>query len=185
MARRRQRPLFRSPLYPISDTWVTGPGVTCSILRFRLMASWSLNEVPERGPVLLPGLLVPELPYSVFPHFLQRAAGLQSLSDVPETWRSRPIPPWRGIPCQIGSVFMRCLNQDAADNPFLFRLLVLLPERDPPGPRPEHVLLGTEFLLHYGLQEVLDYSSIQYLEDPSGGQRSIDPSILCGFLEKL
>jgi hypothetical protein len=80
---------------------------------------------------------------------------------------------------------MRCLNQDAADNPFLFRLLVLLPERDPPGPRPEHVLLGTEFLLHYGLQEVLDYSSIQYLEDPSGGQRSIDPSILCGFLEKL
>jgi hypothetical protein len=79
---------------------------------------------------------------------------------------------------------MRCPNQRTEENPFLFRLFAVLPERDPPGPRPEQVLLGSEFLLHYGLRAIVDYSSIQFRDDATSGQRRVDASISCGFLEK-
>jgi hypothetical protein len=62
-------------------------------------------------------------------------------------------------------------------------LLVLLPERDPAGPRPEHLLLGSQFLTHYGFRVLLDYSQIQYPHEETSRRPRVDSRAICGFLE--
>jgi hypothetical protein len=184
MARRRRDPLFRTSLYPIVESWVTGPGLTYSVLRFALMASWSITDSEEGLWVLRPGMIAPELPFSVIPRSLREALQLQPLAELPDAWRSRPVPTWHGIPCRLGSVFMRTVNQQVPAVPLVFRLLVLMPERDSPGPRSDHVVVGSEFLVHYGLRVILDYDRILFAEDAASAQRRLDSSVSCGELEK-
>ena len=78
---------------------------------------------------------------------------------------------------------MRVVNEVARPESMEFGVLVLDPDRDTPGPRADHVLLGTEFLTHYELRVTVDYSSLQPLADPTV-RRRYDPSIPCGVIEK-
>jgi hypothetical protein len=65
---------------------------------------------------------------------------------------------------------------------FDLSLKVLLPDRDPPGPRPEYPLLGARFLAHYEMRVTFDYAALRYLPGPAG-QRLPDPLAQCGHLE--
>ena len=50
-----------------------------------------------------------------------------------------------------------------------FALLALLPERDPPGPPPAHILLGAGFFLHHSrLRIVSRFGEIAF--DPATGR---------------
>jgi hypothetical protein len=64
-----------------------------------------------------------------------------------------------------------------------FPLQVLLPDLDPPGPAPEWVYLGAQFLAHYAFRVTLDYSAIRYLPDPVTGRRRLDSQARCGSLD--
>ena len=82
-----------------------------------------------------------------------------------------PIPSWRGIPCRWGHTeiaFRNYIMEDATrpDAWMPFSTLVLLPERDPPGPPARHILLGSQFFLHHSrLRLALRYGDIDY--DPA------------------
>jgi hypothetical protein len=76
------------------------------------------------------------------------------------------------------------MNDLSDEEPDTFPVLVLVPDREPSGPPSRHILLGAEFLTHYGLRLVIDYAAIRYLGDTATSQRRLDPSIPCGHLEK-
>jgi hypothetical protein len=60
-----------------------------------------------------------------------------------------------------------------------FSVLALLPERDPPGPPPAFIQLGTQFFVHHSrLQITLRYGDIEY--EP--GSRRPVPTSDCGDL---
>jgi hypothetical protein len=142
----------------------------------------SISE-PDQGFRGCTALLTPELPYSILPDSVREGGGFQ-VQGADAFWEGRPVPPWRGIPCRPGFLQLRLNDELVADNPIDFRVLVLVPDRNPSGPRPEHILLGAEFFTHYGLRVTFDYSAIRYLEEVSTRQRRIDSSISCGYLEK-
>jgi hypothetical protein len=185
--RRRPRSLLQARLYPFLDVWIHGPGLTSSLPRPMLMGSWfveSPQETEDQSPLVRAGVLYPELPFSIMPRSVQQDLGLSPLATPPLGWQGRPIPTWRGIPCRLGSALFRVINDLDPDDPFLFRVFVLLPDREPPGPHIEHVLLGAEFLAHYGLRVVVDYARLASSTTASGSQRKIDESIPWGVLEK-
>jgi hypothetical protein len=172
-------PLFRTLLYPVLSDWNTGMGTTSPVLRFVVMASWSgaarAALISEMNIRLWPALLAPELPYSLMPRALHLALGAPE-EDMPPAWRLRSVPAWRGIPCRFRTVTMRVINEVVRPEPTEFRVLVLVPDRDPPGPRLDHVLLGTEFFTHYTLRVTVDYSSLSHLPETTA-RRRYDPSV--------
>jgi hypothetical protein len=186
MARRARQPLFRLALYPFVDSWPAGPTLSFPVVRFALIASFAADGAPAGGPQgpfhLQPALLTPELPYSLLPPALAAAVNLTLPNAPPAEWQGQPMPLWRGVPCRIGHVRLRVIN-DVTGQPLDLRLLVLVPDRDPPGPRTNHALLGAEFLTHYGLRASLDYQAISYVPHPTTGQRQIDVSVVAGHLE--
>jgi hypothetical protein len=148
------------------------------------MASWTEDTPAASGlenARMWPALLAPELPYVVMPRALRAAIGNQE-ENLPSSWGTHPVPPWRGVPCRVSSVVMRVVNEVARPDPMEFRLLVLVPDRDPPGPRTEHVLLGTQFFTHYALRVAIDYSSLRHLDERTAKHR-YDPSTPCGTIE--
>ena len=92
------------------------------------------------------------------------------------------MPPWRGVTCHFGAVAVRFLNEIEGEGPITLNVLVLVPDREPPGPRLRHVLLGTEFFRHYGFRVLISFDAITFLDDDE--RRGIDASIPCGYLEK-
>jgi hypothetical protein len=78
---------------------------------------------------------------------------------------------------------MSLLNEAPGDALVDFSLQVLLPDHDPPGPPPEWVILGAQFLTHYNMHVLLDYSAIHYTSDPVSGLRQLDSQARCGHLE--
>ncbi len=184
MGRSRPQPLFRSRLYPLVEPWTAGPGITTSVLRFVLPASAAVaSPQAEQSLRGCSALLAPEFPFSVLPNSLREAVEVGSL-EADEHWRGRPVPPWRGVPCRFGTLRLFLPNEIDPEQPASFPVLVLVAERDPPGPRPPHVLLGAEFLRHYTLRVVLDYSAIRYVAQGQSGRSSVDVSVPCGYLEK-
>jgi hypothetical protein len=67
-------------------------------------------------------------------------------------------------------------------DPVEFRVLALFPEAEPAGPRELVVLLGQQFVLHYGFIVHVDYSAIEYAVNKTG-RRELTPSPGCGRLE--
>lgn len=63
-----------------------------------------------------------------------------------------------------------------------FTTLVLVPDREPPGPPQINILIGSEFLRHYAFRILLSYDSITYIAD--GSTRRLDRSVSCGHIEK-
>jgi hypothetical protein len=178
--------MLRAALYPHVDFWVGGPGLSVPVIRFGLWAGWRLSEqatAPAGIDVALHlVLLAPEVPYSVLPYSLQ-AMGILHEPVSDESWQGRPVPRWRGIPCRIGRSLIR-LSDQGQNRALELPILVLLPDHDPPGPRPEVAYLGMEFLLHYGMDVVLRYSSFQYVapETPTS-TLPIDRASPAGYLE--
>jgi hypothetical protein len=180
-------PLFRTSLAAYTEMWSGGPSLRYPVVRFGLPTGWAIRDqtrpderVYNRIEI---ALLVPEIPVSVLPLSVREAANIDCDLTLPEAWQSIPIPLWRGIPCRVGTAWLRLGNEMPPQEPVEFRLLALLPERDPSGPRMEHVLLGMQFLVHYGFRVTLDYPGIQRRPDPETGQLVIDPLSSCGRLE--
>jgi hypothetical protein len=73
-------------------------------------------------------------------------------------WRGQ-VPTWYGIPCRIGRVTLWLPIEENPGAYHQFSLLVLLP-RDELEDAPPFVHLGTQFLLEYQAQVVLDSSSL-------------------------
>jgi hypothetical protein len=86
------------------------------------------------------------------------------------------------MPRQVGTVHLFLLNEAQGGEVALFPLVVLLPDGHPPGPRPDCLFLGEQFLMHYDLRVTLDYPAIRYLPDVPG-RRRLDSTGRCGFLE--
>jgi hypothetical protein len=103
---------------------------------------------------------------------------------VPAAWQGQTPPTWRGTACRVGRISLRLLNALQPDTLAHFPALVLLPDREPSGPRPEHLLLGSEFLIHYGFHLRIDYPAIRYEDGLPDAQRRLDTSVACGCLEK-
>lgn len=184
MARRRLAPLFRCRLLPVQETWSAGPALTCSVVRAVLLASARVVSAgPEPQLRGCSALIAPEVPYSVVPPAFAGAGDLD-LAQPDVAWQGRVSPPWRGVPCRFAVLTLRLLNDLAAGGALVLPTLVLVPDREPPGPRSRHVLLGSEFLEHYGLRVVVDYSAIRFLEQAPAGRRGVDPSVSCGYAEK-
>jgi hypothetical protein len=155
-------------------------------VRFGLLASW---EVAPSGAAtgaearaLNVALLVPEMPLSVLPFSLRQGLGIRHEPAAGDTWQGRPAPTWRGVPCRLGTAWARLINQLPSPHPIDLPVQVLLPERDPPGPAPGNVLLGSLFLTHYGLRVALNYASFRYTVEP-GTARRLDSSVPAGHVE--
>jgi len=179
MARAAPPPLLRSRIYPLVEPWAAAPGLVVPVLRFILPAGIGSTGQPEKGFSGSVAVLMPELPFSVLPFAFRDFAA----AGTPETWRTRPVPPWRGVPCSLGTVAIRFPNELVPDEPRTFNALVLVPDREPPGPRLLNVLLGTEFLRHYGMRILISYDAITYSTEEDA-ERGVDSSIACGYLEK-
>jgi hypothetical protein len=180
-------PLFRTSLAAFSETWSGGPNLRYPVVRFGLQSGWAVRDQtrPDERVYGRLGiaLLVPEIPFSVLPFGMREAGNIDCDLSLPDAWQSIPLPLWRGIPCRVGTTWLRLVNEIPPREPVEFRLLALLPERDLPGPRTEYVLLGMQFLVHYGFRVTLDYPAIQRRPDPETGQLVIDPLSSCGRLE--
>jgi hypothetical protein len=183
----RSRPLLRAALYPYLDSWVGGPGLSVPVIRFGLWAGWLLSEHADAPPgidvAIHFALLAPEIPYSVLPFSFWEKTRIR-VEPVPEApGAARPVPRWRGLPCRFGRSRIRLSSQDE-DNRIELPILVLFPDQDPPGPRPEVAYLGAEFLVHYSMDVVLRYSSLQYT-DPgeTAASSTIDRTSPAGYLE--
>jgi hypothetical protein len=178
-------PLCQIPLHPFIDTWSGGPGRTFTVIRFGVWASLLRlppeGDEPAIGPIVL-AMLQPEMPFAVLPVYLRESRQVLCDRTVGDSWQG-PLPVWRGIPCQIASVTVRFRNLLADPAPIELPLTVLLPDRDPAGPRQEQLFLGSRFLTHYGFRAVLEYSEFQYLEEDRPGNPRIDSRATCGFLE--
>ncbi|MGD9711954.1 MAG: hypothetical protein AB7V46_07820 [Thermomicrobiales bacterium] len=185
MSQADRQPLFRTRLYPFVEAWPAGPGFTVSVIRFLLPASIP-TEPTTLGSAgrLCPAVLAPEIPFSILPFSLREAIS-SGVLDAGELWRGRPVPPWRGVSCRVGHLALRLTNEIDPESPATFNILVLLPDRDPPGPLVNHVLLGTEFLRHYAFRVLISYAAIRYLDADESGRLGVDPSGACGFLEKF
>ena len=183
----RTRPYFRRSLHPFPDAWSGGPGLLCSIVRFGLWAGALVEGGDQPGGsesrTALLALLTPEAPYSVLPFFLQNTSHILTDRSTPAIWQGQPVPRWRGVSCQIGTIQLVLSNEvrGAVDVPF--SLQVLLPEADPPGPRPDCLHLGEQFLRHYDLHVLLDYSAIRYVPAAGSGRRQLDSTVRCGSLQ--
>ncbi len=180
------RPYLHTPLYPVPDFWAGGPGLLVPILRVGLWVGLPLSQ-PADGDAGLDHLirlavLNPEMPYSVLPFSVRESVGIRCDLSASANWQGRPIPAWRGIPCRVGHTVLT-LHNERTPHTVDLPLLVLLPDRDPPGPRPEMLYLGMEFLRHYGLRLSVDYGAIQYLPPDETGQRQLDRSIPAGFMQ--
>jgi hypothetical protein len=172
-------PLFRTLLYPVADLWSGGPGRTYQTVRFGLLSGWRVAE--ETSPrALQVAVLIPEMPCSVIPFAVQQTSGIRC--DLIGAWAGQPAPVWRGIPCQVGMATMFA-NNVVSGEPLAFLVQVWLPERDPAGPRLEHVYLGMEFLTHYGFHVTLDYSSLRRDPAASSSRTRFDASTPVGFLD--
>lgn len=181
------RPFFRTTLRPILEQETTISGARASVLRSAVWLAWPAAELEngsgEAKRILGMAFVAPELPYSVLPCYLREQVSIALSQDVPELWHGRPIPSWRGVPCRIGVVGGYFRNEMDETRPFVLPILFLLPERDPPGPRFGHALLGSQFFTQYGMQIVLDYGAVRYRYDPTAGRRGIDLMAACGRIE--
>jgi hypothetical protein len=197
---RRNAPYFRTSLRALPDRWTGGPGMSFPIVRFAVWTTWLIAPVdgqqeqdlhaqpspPPPASLSRPelALVLPEVAYSVLPFSVRQARRIAYDPQPPLAWQGRPAPYWRGIPTTLGSTWIGLLNeQQAAPAWEPFRILVLLPDRDPAGPRPEFPVLGSDFLLHYRVRVGMDYSAIPFLHDPATGKRRVDPRGRCGWLE--
>lgn len=183
MARARRQPLLRLKLYPFVETWSAGPALTYSLVRFGLPAgirTVSADADPAyRGCTALASA---ELPFTIVPRSVVHTGQIETQQpDAP--WRTRPAPPWRGVPTRFATISLRFSNEVSPEEPATFPVLAVIAEADPPGPPPRHILLGAEFLTHYALRVVVDYGAVHYLGE-EGTARRIDPSVSCGWLEK-
>src|SRR4051812_12806290 len=107
MARRARQPFSRSEVFPVEEPWQASPGLTVPVVRFAVAASVGSVGQPDSAFVATGAFLAPEVPLSILPYFLR---GFATPSSLPEAWRSRPVPPWRGVPCRFGMVAVRFLN---------------------------------------------------------------------------
>jgi hypothetical protein len=139
------------------------------------------GDEPAFGPIVQ-AVLQPEIPFAILPAHLRESHRVLCDPTVAQGWQG-PLPVWHGIPCQVARVVVRFRNPQGEPDPIELPLLVLLPERDPAGPRPEQLLLGSRFLTHYGFRVVLNYSELQYLGEDSAGSPRIDSRVRCGSLE--
>jgi len=87
------------------------------------------------------------------------------------------------MPCQIGTIQLVLSNEVRGGADMPFSLQVLLPDADPPGPRPDCLYLGEQFLRHYDLRVLLDYSAIRFVPASGSGRRQLDSTVRCGSLE--
>jgi hypothetical protein len=179
----RARSLFSTVVLPFDDQWIAGPGLTSSVVRFGVWVGLPLANVTDPATQQTHAtelaLIAPEVSYSVLPYTTRQTHGVALNLLSREQWRDRPVPRWRGIPCELGQVEIR-LRSDQTTEWSTFPVLFLLPERAPSGP-PELPVLGCEFLLHYGWQLRVDYRQIQF-EEPGTPSRRIDSSAPCGHL---
>ncbi len=174
-------PYLRVLLYPVAEQWSGGPGASYPAVRFGLMSGWRVSgteaqDAPARS--LRVAMLIPEMPFSVLPHGVQKAANILWEEDSPDTWRGHPLPLWRGIPCRPGRAYLT-LSDERSHQGVELPVEVLLPERDPPGPVPEVIFLGMRFLSHYGFRVVLDYTALRFT-----ARFEVDSTIPVGALEK-
>jgi hypothetical protein len=173
-------PFFRAALHAVAEHWPGGPGLTYPSMRFGLVSAWRIvsSESPDAGPrSLRQAVLVPEMPFSVLPFGVRQAGGIMCENVETDVWHSQPVPFWRGIPCRLGRAFMHLVDQRTRLTTE-FPVQILLPDRDPPGPRPEVVYLGMSFLRHYGFRLSWNYADLRFLET---GQ--VDSSVTVGGLE--
>jgi len=128
-----------------------------------------------------PAVLALETPFTIIP-FAFRTAGRIACSAPPRGPGASPPPSWRGRPCRWGQTFIAFRN-DAVEDPtspeawMPFSVLALFPERDPPGPPPAHILLGSEFfILNSRLRISLRFGDVDF--EP--GTRRPLPFVECG-----
>jgi hypothetical protein len=185
MARARPRPWFRTSLLAVEDQWSGGPGLFFSVTRFgffsRLVPPVSATPGPPL-PASVLMVLTPESPYSVIPFSLQQRFHVAP-GPAPPGWQGRPVPRWRGAPCQIGTATVWIRNRLLPRDFVAFPLVALFPQSDPAGPPATSALLGHQFLAQYGWRVVLDFSAIRYTTDPATNRRQLAPGCVCGRLE--
>jgi hypothetical protein len=99
-------------------------------------------------------LVSPGEPFSVVPPQIRHDLDLVVL---PEPAWPGSVPDWWGVPCRIGRVELWLPIQGG---PPLrsFSLLVLLPARTVPF-APPYIILGSQFLVEYGVELTLNCSS--------------------------
>jgi hypothetical protein len=159
--------------------------MSCPVVRFGLWPRWLLPDpagAARRFARAAIAVVSPELPYSVLPFALRQAFGMAIDLTAPPNWQSRPVPAWRGVPCRIGTAVLQLHNVLPTPRELEFTFQALLPDRDPPGPPAQRVLLGSEFLRRFGLRVTLKYLAIRYLIDPATGLRQLDTRTPCGSL---
>jgi hypothetical protein len=160
----RKRALFRAAIYPFVEFWWGGPGLNIPVARFGLWTAFPLvqgSQSEQPAWTVCSSLLVPEIPYSILPYGVCQGFRIAYQDEISPEWQGQPIPRWRGVTCRMGTVQVRLISEVANEPPQVPSLLVLLPDSDPPGPRPDSVLIGSQFPRHYGMSLVVNYSAIQ------------------------
>jgi hypothetical protein len=149
------------------------------------LLSW---EPPDSSDPLAPfrsvieAILAPEVPFSVLPRAVHQAFSVR-LDPPPSDWQGHPVPRWRGVTCQLGVASVWLRNSRQPHEAMEFRMLVLLPQADPPGPRLHDTVLGQQFLRQYRWRFVQDYSALRFIVPAAGQGQQPDPLAICGYLE--
>ena len=161
--------LLRTPLRPFTDDRAEIRGRFPPLVRVGTWARWAAGDAPslETSFLGMPTALALELPYTIVPFHAQTAGNLRWTPLMRPVASPAPEPMWRGIPCVWGQALLwfrndlrPALHPDAW---MPFTVLGLFPDRDPPGPTPPHILLGTQFFLHHSrLRLSLRYGEIEY-----------------------
>jgi hypothetical protein len=123
------------------------------------------------------------MPLAVLPFSVRQQLNIACDLSVPASRQGHPVPRWRGVTCRWGTAVLQLEDDRHPEVRLDFPVLALLPDRDPAGPRPEHSLLGAEFLTHYGFRVTFDYSAVHFLPSVTSRLPVPDPLAPCGTLE--
>jgi hypothetical protein len=113
------------------------------------MTDWSVR---------LDALVSPSAPISVIPAAIHQTTDLL-LMDEP-AWQG-PVPDWQGVPCRIARAVM-IWPVPAEYTTRRFKLLVLLPQADPP-----HLIAHVKYV-HLGMQFFVEHDARLVLESAGG-----------------
>lgn len=121
--------------------------------RFLAEARWTCYSSPphtwrQRSDVIL----ATGQPFSVILPTIRNLLDLE-IAPAPD-WKG-VAPTWLGVSCHVGRVTLWLPIQEIAGRLHSFSLLALLPQQDVPD-APPYIQLGTQFLLEYHVQAVLD-----------------------------
>jgi hypothetical protein len=125
-------------------------------VRYLCRSWWTCySSAPHTWRDRCDSLLATGHPLSVIPPTTREA--LDIVVAPVSGWRGS-VPAWFGIPCRIGRARIWLPIEENAGELREFEILVLLPKREL-DEAPPFIHLGTQFLLEYHSQVVLDGSS--------------------------